>query len=445
MRIVSLLNELKSRGTRPAIYWRGSEITYSGLSRLVDEIDRNLEAAGAGAGAVCAVRGDYSPRTIALLLALARRSSIAAPVGRANDTELEEFASIGHVDHIIESHDSSERISSPGRPTENGLIERLRRTGHPGLIVFSSGSSGRPKGILHDLERTLAKFDRPRPALRTLQFLLMDHFGGINTLYSTLRSGGVVVIPEARTPGAIAELIEASRTDLLPVTPTFLNLFLATRAYEARDTSSVRIITYGTEVMPISTLERLRLAFPHARLQQTYGLSELGVLRSRSREDGSVWVQLGGEGFETRMVAGTLHVRSAYAMIGYLNAPQPFDEEGWMDTGDSVEVDGDWIRIMGRKTDLINVGGQKVFPAEVEDVLMRATNVIDAAVRGEPHPLLGMIVTARVTLSEHEDPDALRERLRAHCRRSLAQFKVPVRFQASVESMHTPRFKKVRS
>src|SRR5207237_5259122 len=101
---------------------------------------------------------------------------------------------------------------------------------------------------------------------------------------------------------------------------------------------------------------------PEANPLQTYVPSALGILRSQSREPGSLWMRVGGEGFETKIVDGRLYIRAHSAMLGYLNAPSPFDADGFFDTGDLVELDGEWIRIIGRHTEVINVGGNKVFP-----------------------------------------------------------------------------------
>jgi len=132
-------------------------------------------------------------------------------------------------------------------------------------------------------------------------------------------------------------------------------------------------------------------------------------------------------------------------MVGYLNAPDPFDADGWFDTGDMVENDGDWLRIRGRESDVINVGGQKVFPAEVETVLMEAENVIDATVYGVPNPLIGNQVEARVSLESPEDSMELIARLRKFCLARLARYRVPVRFTLiSQEDQYTRRSKKIR-
>ena len=97
---------------------------------------------------------------------------------------------------------------------------------------------------------------------------------------------------------------------------------------------------------------------------QTYGLSELGILRSKSKGPDSLWVKVGGEGFETRVIEGLLEVKAKSAMLGYLNAPSPFTEDGWFKTGDSVLTDGEFIKILGRESEIINVGGEKVYPME---------------------------------------------------------------------------------
>ena len=111
-------------------------------------------------------------------------------------------------------------------------------------------------------------------------------------------------------------------------------------------------MTYGTEVMPESTLKQFHELFPKVLLLQTYGLSEVGILRSKSKSSDSLWVKVGGEGFETRVVDGMLEIKAKSAMLGYLNAESPFTEDGWFKTGDAVEVDGEYIRILGRKSEM---------------------------------------------------------------------------------------------
>ena len=220
---------------------------------------------------------------------------------------------------------------------KNPLLEEFRSTGEPGLILLSSGSTGETKASLHSFARLMANYQKPRAAYRTLAFLLLDHIGGINTLFNILGNGGTVVSLRERTPEAICRGIERHRVQLLPTTPTFLRMLLISEAYKKFDLGSLELITYGTEPMPSATLEELHRVFPHARLKQTYGLTEVGILPSKSEGNDSLWLAVGGEGYQTKIVDGVLWIRTPSAMIGYLNAPSPFDEQGWFNTGDVVE------------------------------------------------------------------------------------------------------------
>jgi acyl-coenzyme A synthetase/AMP-(fatty) acid ligase len=311
-------------------------------------------------------------------------------------------------------------------------------------VLFTSGSTGTSKAALHDVGVLLEKFRARRHRLVTITFLLLDHIGGINTLLYTLANGGTAVTISRRDPDLVCRLIEQHRVELLPTTPTFLNLLLLSEAHTRHDLSSLRRISYGTEVMPETTLRRLRTVFPSVDLVQTYGLTEVGILRARSKESGSLFVKVGGEGFETRVADGILFIRARSAMLGYLNAPSPFDEEGWFNTQDCVEVDGEYIRIIGRRSDIINVGGEKVYPAEVESVLMRMENVRDATVYAEPNPIAGQIVAARLALDRPEDLFSLKRRVRSFCRDHLAPFKVPARIEVVEGDLAGPRYKKLR-
>ena len=258
----------------------------------------------------------------------------------------------------------------------------------------------------------------------------------------TLHRAAWSCLPD-RSGEAVAATIERHRLELLPTSPTFVNLLLLSGAIERHDLASLRVITYGTEPMPETTLRRIHEALPAVDLRQTYGLSELGILRAKSEGSDSLWVKLGGEGYETRIVDGILQIKARSAMLGYLNARAPFDADGWFITGDLVEVRGDYFRILGRVSDVINVGGQKVHPSEVESVILELPEVAEVAVSGEANPLLGHIVIAQVVpATPGDDPAALRSRVRAHCRARLAAFKVPAKVIIVETALHSARFKK---
>ena len=111
---------------------------------------------------------------------------------------------------------------------------------------------------------------------------------------------------------------------------------------------------------------------------------------------------------------------------------------------DEVQVEGDYLRILGRRSEIINVGGEKVYPAEVESVIQVMSNIADVIVRGETNPITGQTVIAQVTLKEPEEPIALRKRIRKFCQGQLAPYKIPTKVFMTSEAQHNPRFKKMR-
>ncbi|CCQ75514.1 fatty acid--CoA ligase family protein [Magnetospira sp. QH-2] len=444
--ITTVLERMRGKGSDSAVISHGTTTSYDELCSNIEVWKRRLGDYRIGQGSIVAVYGDYDRETIAVFFALMELRAIAVPLTPTIKPEIPGFLEIAQAQFMIVVEPSGEwsceSLSADSTPP---LIERFLPQQHPGLIVFTSGSTGKPKGILHDGERVMQKFVTERPGWRTILFLLMDHFGGMNTLYGTFAYGGVALCPDQRSPDTVCALIEKGQATLLPTTPTFLNLIIASGAWRKYDLTSLRLITYGTELMNESTLSKVREIFPNVTVKQTYGLSEIGVVRSKSDTSDSVWVKIGGQGFDTRIVDGLLWIKSEANMVGYLNADSPFDEDGWLCTGDRVEQKGEHVRFLGRETEAINVGGQKLFPAEVEEVLLSDENVAEAAVYGIPHPVLGKAVAARVTLLEIEDEKPLLRRLKMTCKERLQKYKVPMKIKVVEPSdQYSERFKKLR-
>ena len=446
MRLSWLVDRFASASPSVAFVHDGRSVTYGDLTRLLDSYERLLRERGILAGDIVMIVGDYTPEAFCLVLALARNNNVVVPLVRESVVGLASVLEISGCDWIFEfdNEATTPRLSERRVAARNELLAGFIRGGGSGLVLFSSGSTGKPKGILHDVERVASKFLKARSPVVAIPFLMFDHFGGFNTILAIVSSLGTVVSVAERSVARVCEAIQTYRVTLLPTTPSFLNLLIAAKAHQAFDLSSLRRITYGTEVMPQATLNRLKEALPGVVLQQTYGLSEVGVLASKSRDDGSLWMRIGGEGFQTKVVDDILWIKSEFSMLGYLNAPSNFDADGWFNTQDRVEVDGEYFRVLGRITDLINVGGQKVYPAEIEEVIMTVPNVVDVAVYGESNRLLGQSIVARVALEEPEAVDSLKSRIRQACRERLAAYKIPTRVVIAEDALYTARYKKSR-
>ena len=448
MPIDLLLERFAESPDRDALVWRNRVFDYRWLLDRIAYWGAELEQRTVTSRPVVMLEGDYSPNSLALLLALVRQGCIVVPLTEQARSKRDEYAAIVKAEcrfHVADDDGVEfERLGYDGR---HPLYERLRQDEHPGLVLFSSGSSGVPKAAVHDVERLLQKFSRRRRNLRTLTFLLYDHIGGVDTLlYSLSNTSCIVTVPD-RSPDTVCAAVQNHQVEVLPVSPSFLNLLILSHAYERYDLSSLKVITYGAEVMPQSTLLRCHELFPHVELLQKFGTTEVGALRSESKAPDSTWVKLGGDGSQVRVVNGILQIKSESAILGYLNAASPFTEDGWFVTGDLVEVDGEFMRILGRETDVINVGGEKVNPAEVENVIHELDVVREVAVYGESNAIVGNIVCASASLVTPPGPTgerAIVQQIKAHCRSRLEPYKVPVKITIVDQKLYSERFKKMR-
>ena len=427
-----------------AIVWKNEAFTYAFILNRMNYWRNKLESIASDN--IVGLESDFSPETIAILFILIEKNNIIVPLDITHSNKNEKKINIAQLDVLIKvkSETEIEIIDLVNNEPKNSLYNIIKSRNAPGLVLFTSGSSGKPKGAVHDFSKLLNKFTTKRNALKTINFLLFDHWGGLNTLFHVLSNGGTLIFLENRNADYVCGLIEKYKVELLPTSPTFLNMLLLSRSYERYSLSSLKIISYGAEPMPESLLNRLGILFPLIKLQQTYGLIELGVMRSQSESNNSLWVKLGGEGYQTRVENGILQIKSDSAMLGYLNAESPFTNDGWFITGDSVEVKGEYFRILGRKSEIINVGGEKVFPQEVENVILQIADIVDVMVFSENNPLTGKIVCANIKYKGIKPKSDLIKEIKLFCKLNLEQYKVPVKINIVDQTFESDRFKKNR-
>ena len=420
---MSLLAQLATRNegnTQPFLIGPGGALSFADVERAVGS-SKGLEAIQRGD--VVALIGDFDGPTIATMLELLDRGVILMPLAVGTTADHEYFFETGRAEWIIREGRVEKRDAAESHP----LIDEVRERNHPGIIFFSSGTTGRPKAILHDFNNFLARYAVQRPPLRALNFLLFDHAGGINTMLHTLFNRGVVIVPSERTPEIIAAEMVEHKVELLPTTPTFLRMMLLAGVFDTMQFPDLRVITYGTERMDQATLDRLCAKLPNVDFRQTYGLSELGVFQVKSRARDSLWMQIGGKGIETRIVDNVLHIRSENRMLGYLNAPSPF-VDGWYDTGDIVETDDGWFKVVGRAKEVLNVGGLKILPGEVERVALLYPDVLRAKAVGVANPITGQHIEVTVEPKEGATIDrrAVMNHFRSHLQKQLSPHRVIV-------------------
>ncbi|NWB46746.1 class I adenylate-forming enzyme family protein [Pseudomonas gingeri] len=436
---------LASFGERIALIADGQQYSFNQILEAMTSWDDILQRQGIGRHTVI-VNGDYTPITIGAMLALYRRGGVVVPLNRADAAKCAAVARCTSASYLIDTETFQAPWALSASEPLHELVLGLFEAREAGLILLSSGSSGEPKAILLALDRLFAKYrdiQRFQPRT-TAAFLLFDHIGGFNTLLHCLLTGATLVRLDSRDPARICAQIARHRIQLLPATPTFLNMLLWGRVYEQYDLSSLELVTYGTETMPESTLASMVKVFPGVRLKQTYGMSELGILATRSEADDSLWIQIGGDGVEVKVLDQILWVKARTAMLGYLNAPSVIDADGWLCTGDLVERRGDYFRILGRGENLINVGGLKVLPVEVESQLLQLAFIKDVVVWGRRSPVTGQIVAATVVTDATLEPAEAKRQITLHCQQRLDDYKVPRHIEFATGQLHSERFKKLK-
>lgn len=397
-------------------------------------------------GSTVAINADYSFHSIALLLAMAFKKCIVVPIVTDNIAFIDAKVEESFSEYVFSRNNAKWQIQHVRQNSSHPHIDALRQISRAGLVLFSSGSTGKPKAMIHDFDQLIDSYkDRKIKNISFLIFLMFDHIGGMNTLLNALSMGAHLVIPQKRETRHICELIEKYNVRVLPASPSFLNLLLISEDYKYHDISSLRLVTYGTESMPEPLLTKLAKTFPRVRFVQTFGTSETGIAKTSSRSSDSTYFRIDDQGVEYKIVHGELFLKTGTQVLGYLNAPTDSFADGWFQTGDLVEQSDDgYLRIVGRTKEMINVGGEKVLPSEVENVLRELEEIADCLVYGQNNAITGQHVAADIVLNVHDDPKKMRNKIRAYCKKILSSYKVPAKIYF-VESLPlSESFKKKR-
>jgi long-chain acyl-CoA synthetase len=419
VRLLERLSKIWEGVEHPFLIYKDRELKFSEISN-----SNEINLSEIKSGDVVALIGDFDPPSINTFLRLVDLGAIIVPLTLETETDHPYFFKVASVNVVI----TSGKVHRLSDAIYHQLIDGLRKLNHSGLILFSTGTTGRPKGILHDLTLFLRRFETPRPTLKTINFLLFDHIGGINTLLHTLFNKGTVVAPLARTVNDILITCQKYGVEVLPTTPTFLRMLLISGLIPNKIPVSLKIITYGTERMDQDTLDQLTQLLPGIEFRQTFGMSELGILRVKSKSRNSLFMKIGGEGVEYKVENGVLKIRAENRMLGYLNAESPFDDEGWYDTKDMVVSDGDYIKVVGRIGDVINVGGLKFMASEVELIALKFSGVAQAKAYAKSNPITGEHVEIDVQIKQGINfdqsafKDYISEYLQPHMRPKRVRF-----------------------
>lgn len=475
---------------------RDEAVSFVELRGLVERCARALHHhAGVGRGDRVALAMPNCLHSVVCYLGAIRAGAVAVPINIRLTAEEMRFI-LGDVGaRVIIAHDRTwptvrEAIAGLDEPpqvigigvAEEGVepIEALMAELGPPLgpaeiapedvaaIIYTSGTTGLPKGamlthanVLFNVQSTIAGHGF-RPDDVHLLIVPLFHVTGLNTIMPTsLHLGSTVVISAETNPRRLLELIERHRCTTMFTVPTTTIMLTREPSLGEFDLSSLRLIAYSGAPMPVLAIQRLRDLFPGVLLHNFYGLTEstsvTTVLPSEFALSHAESIGRVVPGLEAKIVdeagkalapgeVGELLIRGPSVFAGYyqrLDATAEALEEGWLHTGDKALIDGDgFVFLRGRTKEMIIVAGENVYPVEVENVLTRHPGVLEAAVVGIPHAVLGEVVKAVVVpqpgaeLSERE--------IKRWCTEHLASYKVPQQVQFATELPRNPSGKVVK-
>jgi acyl-coenzyme A synthetase/AMP-(fatty) acid ligase len=328
-------------------------------------------------------------------------------------------------------------------PVRAGVKARNERATE--WLMLTSGTSGVPKIVRHTLEGLTGAIVADGPARGAppvwATFYDIRRYGGLQILLRAVIGGGSMVLSE---PGeAIADYVarlQANGVTHISGTPSHWRKLLMSGAAAG---FSPRYVRLSGEIADQAVLDGLSRAFPDASIGHAYASTEAGVgFAINDGLEGFPASLLGtvSDGVEMKVVDGSLLIRSARTADAYVgqNAAALTDADGFVDTGDMVELRGDRYHFVGRRGGIINIGGLKVHPEEIEALINRHAEVRMSRARSRRSPITGSIVVADIILADGFDAsrsDEIRDKILADCRAQLAPHKVPamIRFVPLLE------------
>lgn len=418
----SLGNALRAMGGRECLVSGEERIP---ANAILDRVE-NMERAFAPVRGCVVLSMDASPAVLLPLLVIAERHDCRLMLARASSSSTD-LKAIVRPDVILHSAERIERVEASQCSGADAAA---------GVFLLTSGTTGPPKVVHQALRALLSRVqNKSLEKNRGARWLLSyeaHSFAGLQVVLAAALSGGLLIAPETQSPAGLAAIARAEGVTHISGTPTFWRALLMVAGRGGLP--ALRQITIGGEAVDQATLDRLAFSFPGTRISHIYASTEAGSLFAV--HDGRAgfpreWLEaeLAG-GVRLRVRGEALEVRSPRAMLAYATGESiPLTVDGWLVTGDLVELEGERVIFRGRQDHIVNVGGLKVSPVEVESFLLSQPEVIEAQVYGVPSPLTGALLVARVVLRPGVDAPAILGDLRTACVRGLPRHKVPRRIE----------------
>ncbi|HEY1288315.1 MAG TPA: class I adenylate-forming enzyme family protein [Burkholderiales bacterium] len=467
-----LARHVRERPDAPALLFHDGVWTWRELALEAHKIAAGLQARGVASGDVVAIQLPNTFEFVVSYLALARLGAVTCtlhmPYRGAEVQALMRHSGarlaicLPQSKEMFEGRgiafDEMERKEKNGEPLGSGLHEP--RPSDPFLLLYTSGTTAAPKGVVHPYRTLLGngRLSAPEHGLheksRVLCAAPLSHLYGLYSLHCAWAVGACTVLLPAFKPDDLGATVEKLKPTALWTAPAHVAACRAAGAFDRYDWSSLELAIVSGSIAPPQLIRDFGARLPRCAVTQLWGMTELQAgLYTRPRDPFEMSATSAGRpspGTQVRLSSqGELEVRGPSLFSGYLKDPaetrKAFTEDGWFRTGDLGEARGEYFAITGRNKDLINRGGVKINPADVEMLLDAHPKVLQSALLPMPDAVLGEKACAFVSLRNPAQSASLTELVDYLLGKGIAKNKLPERLVIVAEMPLTPTRKIIKA
>ncbi|MCP4193565.1 MAG: long-chain fatty acid--CoA ligase [Planctomycetaceae bacterium] len=422
----NVLNNTDSNDDREVIRTASSSVTWAELKTKYEHQVTQFEG----------IRGERIalalPATANGLAALAALEQLRVHVflvdALTNPQQLQQVAKELQLSNVITTETLSNGLSVSQVPKE--------ASDSGSLTILTSGTSGRPKAVRHHFDKLARPVRHTGDQEQRWLMAYRPHlYAGLQVTLQALLNHGTLVIPDVdSSPQSVADLMLSARVTYASATPSYWRRLLLFADPGDLQHVPMKQITLGGEAIDQSILDQLSQCFPTARIVHIYATTEVG--RCFSVSDGLAGFprrfldKPSADGIELKIEEGELYVRSENSMERYDERSGALENryttDGWFQTGDLVEVHENRVFFAGRSTDMINVGGNKVHPVEIEQVIRARADVAEVRIYAQSSSIAGELVACDVApIDPQIDFSKFRKAIVDHCNSQLNRFQRP--------------------
>ena len=443
----------RERPDAPALIFNHELTSWKNLKHRVLRTAAGLQRKGVGKGDVVAIQLPNTPELIVAHLAINSLGAVLCTIHMPyRGAEIETILGHSGARLFLNSASLVNELEGDAMNEKRPMPDAR----DPFLLLYTSGTTASPKGVPHAYRTMLgnsrngAREHRLSASDRILCAAPLSHLYGLYSLHCAWAVGATTVLLPAFKADELALLVEREKPTALWCGPAHVAACRAAGLFDKHDWSSLELAIVSGSLAPPELIRFFSTKIPGCKVTQLWGMTEIQAgLYTRPGDPLEMSATTAGRrspGTEIRLEDNEIQVRGPLVFSGYYESNEnPFTEDGWFRTGDLAEPQGEYFRITGRSKDLINRGGVKFNPADVEMLLDSHPRILQSAIVPMADPILGEKACAFVVLRDKTDSLRLEDLIDYLLKKNIAKNKLPERLVVVLDMPLTPTRKIIKS